>query len=760
MAVVAVCIAYEQFCVTQCGMTGIYAVLQNYVADFACSCGYFAVFIYGEVVVCTIECTVTVYEERHNTVFICSTYGQVVFCVQGIGLDGVYTGNVAFFIDSYLTKLSGFRSDLAVVAVCIAYEQFCVTQCGMTGIYAVLQNYVADFACSCGYFAVFIYGEVVVCTIECTVTVYEERHNTVFICSTYGQVVFCVQGIGLDGVYTGNVAVLIKGYLIVNLNIAAIQNDGGSAVGDFIVGYVDICQFCTIISIYAIFGYNSAGSFDSTVGTADAYIFASQIAKHDILVHVNLVELLTVNISFFNIDVVAAYYLAVFACFGCYCMQLAAVYCVSRISGYCACCYTGNLTVFSNSYFAQLSTFSGDLAVVAACIAYKQLAVTQCRMTGEYTVIQYYVTDFAFGCGYFAVFIYNQFAVGSIECAVAVYEERHGPIYICSAYGQIVFGIQCIGLNGVCICITIFIYREFAVCCIKCAVAVYEERRSTICFCSTYCYAACCYTAACPDSAFAAADAYKSVRIISCKSNIIFQSNLILHMTICSFFRGYSNISTISNNTVLFCFCFYIFQLAYVYSISIFSTCCYIDNLTVSVSSAYGYCISSVSYAAGTQSNTACIGNFGIMTENNSVTNSCFGYFISRAENNVILTAYLVIITDNLVAVCGNFIFNTDYSNIRCIGNSVLITVNKVILCSLSFSTGYFILYAGQLGVFSVISLVAAADCHYRTTCIFAGLHSFNCFLLCSSNRKLIPAIIININAFNRVGNFVAGTPD
>ena len=137
------------------------------------------------------------------------------------------------------------------------------------------------------------------------------------------------------------------------------------------------------------------------------------------------------------------------------------------------------------------------------------------------------------------------------------------------------------------------------------------------------------------------------------------------------------------------------------------------------------------------------------MTENNSVINSCFGYFISRAENNVIPTAYLVIITDNLVAVCGNFIFNTDYSNIRCIGNSVLITVNKVILCSLSFSTGYFILYAGQLGVFSVISLVAAADCHYRTTCIFAGLHSFNCFLLCFSNRKLIPAIIININAFN-----------
>ena len=70
---------------------------------------------------------------------------------------------------------------------------------------------------------------------------------------------------------------------------------------------------------------------------------------------------------------------------------------------------------------------------------------------------------------------------------------------------------------------------------------------------------------------------------------------------------------------------FYSVQLAYVYSISIGFASCYIDNLTVSASAAYGYCISSVSYTAGTQSNSAFTGNFGIMTENNSVINSCFG---------------------------------------------------------------------------------------------------------------------------------------
>ena len=167
-------------------------------------------------------------------------------------------------------------------------------------------------------------------------------------------------------------------------------------------------------------------------------------------------------------------------------MQLAAVYSISGISGYCTCCYAGNLAVFSNSYFTKLSAFSGDLAVVAACIAYEQLAVTQCGMTGVYAVVQNYVADFTCGCGYFTVFIYNQFAVCSIECTIAVYEERYSAVFICSTYGQVIFGIQCVGLNGVCIHITVFIYGELIVCCVECAGAVYKERHDTVFSHSTY----------------------------------------------------------------------------------------------------------------------------------------------------------------------------------------------------------------------------------------------------------------------------------
>ena len=437
LAVVAACIAYVQLTVTQCGITGIYAVLQYYVADFTCSCDYFAVFIYGEVVVCCVECAGAVYKERYGAVFICSTYGQVVFCVQCIGLDGVYTGHVAFFIDGYLTKFSGFRSDLAVVAACIAYVQLTVTQCGITGIYAVLQYYVADFTCSCDYFAVFIYGEVVVCCVECAGAVYKERYGAVFICSTYGQVVFCVQCIGLDGVY-------INVFVQLNLNLIAVM------------AYADVLV------------------------TAEVNSFA-----------------------------------------GCYFRCCIAV-CGKVPALVCVICY------FSN--FLQL--------------------LFGCSLTGS--------------CK----------AIISSGCIAK------------SAYG--------------------------------CSSAIHNN---TACF-----YTACCYFAACPDSAFAAADAYKSVRIISFKINIVLQSNIIFLATVFIEAFGYSNIIiTIGNSTVFECFCFYIFQLAYVYCVGIFSAFCYIDNLTFSTFTAYGYRISSVSYTAGTQSNSAFTGNFGIMTENNSVINSCFG---------------------------------------------------------------------------------------------------------------------------------------
>ena len=330
-------------------MTGEYAIFQNYVADFAFGCGYFAVFIYNQFAVGSIECAVAVYEERHAAVFICSTYGQVVFCINRIGINRIGINriginriginriginriginrfdpcDITFFVNRYFPKFRRFRTNLAEVALIVSYKQGTISQGCILVIDSLIDRDSADFACGCSYFAVFIYNQFAVGCIECTVTVYEERYSAVFICSTYGQVVFCVQGIGLD-----------------------------------------------------------------RIGPCD-------------------------------------------------------------------------ITFFVNRYFPKFRRFRANLAVVTLIISYIQGTISQGCVLVRDSMIDRDFADFACGCGYFAVFIYNQFAVGCIECTVAVYEERYSAVFICSTYGQVVFCVQCIGLNRIDPCdIAFFADRYF-----------------------------------------------------------------------------------------------------------------------------------------------------------------------------------------------------------------------------------------------------------------------------------------------------------
>ena len=105
-------------------------------------------------------------------------------------------------------------------------------------------------------------------------------------------------------------------------------------------------------------------------------------------------------------------------------------------------------------------------------------------------------------------------------------------------------------------------------------------------------YTACCYTAACPDSAVAATDVYHCA-IIAEKMNIVIQSNIIFLATVFIEAFGYSNIITIGNSTVFECFFVYLLQLCYVNSIGIFSTCGYVNNLASLSATAYRNCTAS-----------------------------------------------------------------------------------------------------------------------------------------------------------------------
>ena len=298
---------------------------------------------------------------------------------------------------------------MAVVAVCIAYEQFCVTQCGMTGIYAILQNYVADFACSCDYFTVFIYGEVVVCTIECAVAVYEERHNTVFICSTYGQVVFCVQGIGLNGVY-------INVFVQLNLNLSAVMAYadvlvaaevnkitgfyigcfGCNTVGSQVPAHVSSCTYClqltyvysigimnaccntgdTAVIVYVYFIINGCSitkQGDSCAFTIGQFgccavqskactVIADGFDSSQILIQFNLNSVNTIFCILAYADILVTAEVNIIAGFYIFCfgqntissklpsavLQLAYVYCIIVVN---ACSYACNTTVIVYVYF-------------------------------------------------------------------------------------------------------------------------------------------------------------------------------------------------------------------------------------------------------------------------------------------------------------------------------------------------------------------------------------------------------------------------
>ena len=463
-----------------------------------------------------------------------------------------------------------------------------------------------------------------------------------------------------------------------------------------------------------------------------------------------------------------------FTCFCFYIFQLTIVYCISIGS---TCCYAADFALLVNSNLiidcgqAANHEYRCTNAVLHACPAFSEYQLAGVVADGL-NALQVFVqrqTFFVDSKVYFAFFqVYRNcivcscvnsdtvtcgiFSINSIDSVFQsfvcflfiqgyIITGNQGSMLTCFGcyFLQLLFGCSFTGSCKASISSSFIAKSAYG-----CSSAIHNNIASY--------YTACCYTAACPDSAVAATDAYHCA-IIAEKMNIVIQSNFIFLATVFIGGFSYSNIITIGNSTVFECFCFYIFQLAivycifisfticyaadftgivdtnntidcgaaihhnyrflavgntcntcsqgyagisinytgnifqftgkfnfyivalvansnilmtagilftaeingcfrcylicctafsrklpafigicscffqlaYVYCIGICFACCYIDNLTVSASAAYEYCISSVSYAANAQSNSAFTGTFGIMTENNSVINSCFG---------------------------------------------------------------------------------------------------------------------------------------
>ena len=279
----------------------------------------------------------------------------------------------------------------------------------MTVVYAILQNYVADFTCSCGYFAIFIYREFIVCCVEIASVVYKERHDSVFSHSTYRQVVFGVQSVGLNIVY-------INVFVQLNLNLSAVMAYanvlvaaeinifagfnvgcfGCNTVGSQVPAHVSSCTYClqlayvdsigivnaccnagdTTVIVYSYFIVDGCGitkqgnSCAFTVGqfgccavqSKACTVIADGFDTNQILIQFNLNSFNAVFYILAYADILVTVEVNIITGFYIFCfgqntisskfpsavLQLAYVYSIGIVN---ACSYTSNTTVIVYVYF-------------------------------------------------------------------------------------------------------------------------------------------------------------------------------------------------------------------------------------------------------------------------------------------------------------------------------------------------------------------------------------------------------------------------
>ena len=508
--------------------------MQYYVADFTCSCDYFAVFIYGEVVVCCVECAGAAYKERHNSVFCHSTYGQVVFGVQCIGLDGVYI-NVFVQLNLNLSAVMAYADVLVTAEV----------------------NIIAGFYVGCSG------------------------------CNTVGrQIPTCIS----------SVAYFLQLAYVYSIGISYACCYAGNLAACYIQATADGCSvftkhdgFCTIISTDIAHANTAVSNCKVfiTIGNDDAIFiqvnFGISIGNRgnisQIACNINLVISLAVFNCRFNCCILTVRQGSMFTCFGCYCMQLATVYCVGRGAAYFACCYTGNLAILVN----------GNLVVklnAAICKANAACAFT-CADDG-FDILQLIVQLY--------------FYISTIMAYADV---------LVTAEANILAGfyVGCFGCNTV------------------------------------------------------------GIQIPTCISSVA-----------------------------------YFLQLAYVYCVGTFSACCYIDNLTFSTFTAYGYCISSVSYAANAQSNAA----------------FCT-YASTAADSNCIIGCNFILMTEgNNIAYAVDCVFVAHYNGIGNIVQSIMGACHEYIMADIFLTTGKFVIIAdnGRIGLFG--NSVGTADYCNGTALLFS----------------------------------------
>ena len=147
--------------------------------------------------------------------------------------------------------------------------------------------------------------------------------------------------------HTTNFAALINGNPIVDCySTILVKFYRGLVIRNSISSDIHICQFSSLICIDFIFCRNKASRFNSAIGSANAYILASDITKKKILIQAYFISLLPVLICFFYGNIATIDYFCMFPGFLLYSMELAAIDSICR--------GTSNFTSSHTTNFAAL----------------------------------------------------------------------------------------------------------------------------------------------------------------------------------------------------------------------------------------------------------------------------------------------------------------------------------------------------------------------------------------------------------------------
>ena len=345
-----------------------------------------------------------------------------------------------------------------------------------------------------------------------------------------------------------------------------------------------------------------------------------------------------------------------FTCFGCYCMQLATVYCVGRGFGNCTCCYASNLAILVN----------GNLVVklnAAICKANAACAFT-CADDG-FDILQL-IVQLYFNIS--TIMAYADVLVAAEVNSFTGCNLSRGFVTVCRKVPTLVssffYSVQLAAVYcffGIC--------RNFAVCYTGNLATFFNDNiinlnLAAICKAN----AACAFTCAGDglnasqlffqrNANFITIIAYLNVSIaikFNCSARFYIRCIAILSFQLPTLACASSSFT-------------YLLQLCYVYCVSIFSTCCYIGNLTSNFFTLYrtAYRNSTISCLP---SNTG----FSFSSTIAKRVGICACY-TANAQGNTAFNRYRSTVADSNCITSRNRILMTEGNNIASVTDCVIV---------------------------------------------------------------------------------------